>query len=451
MCYLPHSRPEHEWSVISSRYSNLTSQESALRGSLAVPAVGSPQQHMNSEVHDWYQLVWGFSDHQTRGILDSLDLSPGAVVLDPFCGAGTTVVESRLAGFCGVGVDANPVAVLATSVKTTWSLLPEQLLDALDEIRAYAKADSRRLADFESDATYRYLKDYGLFERGWISAKPLRKALTLKQAIQWVDSAPKYRRALQLALLRTVVREASNVKYGPELYCGPRRPDAPVLQAFANHVALMAMELTHLPRDRPLARVRLADSRSGSQLRQALRNVHADAIVCSPPYPTEHDYTRNTRLELAFMEAVVDKESLRGHKRRMLRSHTKGIYVGDNESLEVKNDARIQGIVSEINEKVRDRHHGFARLYGRVISEYFGGMRRHLRAAKSVLRRGASALYVVGDQASYASVPVATASILAELAEAEGFRVEAITEWRSRRASTTSRKIAENVLHLRSR
>src|SRR5262249_56148057 len=44
---------------------------------------------------------------------------PGRVVLDPFVGSGTTLVETALRGATGRGVDANPLAVLLAALKAT--------------------------------------------------------------------------------------------------------------------------------------------------------------------------------------------------------------------------------------------------------------------------------------------------------------------------------------------
>jgi len=43
----------------------------------------------------------------------------GDLIVDPFGGCGTTLVESKVIGRPSVGVDVNPVAVLITKVKTT--------------------------------------------------------------------------------------------------------------------------------------------------------------------------------------------------------------------------------------------------------------------------------------------------------------------------------------------
>lgn len=44
---------------------------------------------------------------------------PGDIVLDPFCGSGTVLLESMLAGRNAIGVDVNPLARLISKVKTT--------------------------------------------------------------------------------------------------------------------------------------------------------------------------------------------------------------------------------------------------------------------------------------------------------------------------------------------
>lgn len=49
----------------------------------------------------------------------SLLTQPGDLVVDPYCGSGTTLLESALLGRRAIGVDLNPLAVLISRVKTT--------------------------------------------------------------------------------------------------------------------------------------------------------------------------------------------------------------------------------------------------------------------------------------------------------------------------------------------
>lgn len=50
--------------------------------------------------------------------LDALRLPPDSIVLDPFCGSGTTLAEAQRRGLRSVGIDLNPIACLIARVKT---------------------------------------------------------------------------------------------------------------------------------------------------------------------------------------------------------------------------------------------------------------------------------------------------------------------------------------------
>jgi len=56
---------------------------------------------------------------------------PNSVVLDPFCGSGTTLVEAARLGRIGIGTDFNPLACLISGVKTTY--IKPEILDNLPQ------------------------------------------------------------------------------------------------------------------------------------------------------------------------------------------------------------------------------------------------------------------------------------------------------------------------------
>lgn len=61
------------------------------------------------------------------------------IVLDPFCGSGTTLLEACIAGRKSIGIDSNPVAALISRAKTTALTVCEQkqilaIIDKLSEI-----------------------------------------------------------------------------------------------------------------------------------------------------------------------------------------------------------------------------------------------------------------------------------------------------------------------------
>lgn len=403
-------------------------------------------------MHNWYRIIQGYSDHLVNNLLDQFELRRGDAVLDAFCGSGTTLVECKKHGIDSVGIDANPSSCFSARVKTNWTLKSYRLLELLDDVRQRYRARLRSPTKYLSHPTYHYLESTGMLERGWISNRPLRKSIAIKSAIDSLPTTGPYKNALTLALIAEVIQGASNVKFGPELYCVKKRRDASVYSGFEERVEEMAMDLNAIaPLDHGSVEIFQGDSRTCYELLKPRISGRFSAAICSPPYPAEHDYTRNTRLELAFLGLVSDLKSLRAIKKNMIRSHTKNIYSDDNDAAHVSRISSVKEIVKKLERKTKNVDHGFGRLYPTVISEYFGGMRRHFESLGKLLKPKGMCAYVVGDQASYLRVHVPTAEILAVLAEKSGFRLIEIKRWRTRWSSATSREVDENILILQKR
>ena len=84
--------------------------------------------------HDWYRFVLSFPPHLVRCYLQEFELNSEQTILDPFCGTGTTLVESKKCGIRGVGLEANPFAKFASSVKLDWDIDPEILRTGAHEV-----------------------------------------------------------------------------------------------------------------------------------------------------------------------------------------------------------------------------------------------------------------------------------------------------------------------------
>ncbi len=72
--------------------------------------------------HNWYRFVLSYPPHLVRDYLNAFAVGKGSVVLDPFCGTGTTIVESKLNRIFSVGIEANPVAHFASKTKVNWNI-----------------------------------------------------------------------------------------------------------------------------------------------------------------------------------------------------------------------------------------------------------------------------------------------------------------------------------------
>ena len=65
-----------------------------------------------------------YPPHLVQDYLDRFGMGPGDTVLDPFAGTGTTLVECKKRGIASVGIESNPMAQFASSVKLDWFVDP---------------------------------------------------------------------------------------------------------------------------------------------------------------------------------------------------------------------------------------------------------------------------------------------------------------------------------------
>jgi len=197
-----------------------------------------------------------------------------------------------------------------------------------------------------------------------------------------------------------------------------------------------------------LGEVYLADARN---IASVLAPASIDAVITSPPYPNEKDYTRTTRLESVILGLIRDKADLQALKRGLVRSNTRGVYKADNDDQWVVGHPEIQRIAQAIeNRRIElGKTSGFERLYARVTKLYFGGIARHLADLRTVLRPGAQLGYVVGDQASYLRIMIPTGHLLADIAQSLGYELVSIDLFRTRIATATKAQLREEVVVLR--
>ena len=230
---------------------------------------------------------------------------------------------------------------------------------------------------------------------------------------------------------------------------GPPKDDAAVVSAWLDEVLAIADDLRTLRAQRGTeAVVHVADSR---QLRAVLPPESIDAVITSPPYPNEKDYTRTTRLESVLLGFLHNREELRALKRSLVRSNTRGVYQGDDDHLLVVAHREIERIAAAIEARRIElgKTSGFERLYPRVTKLYFGGMARHLKELQPILRPGAWLAYVVGDQASYLRVMIRTGELLGDIAKSLGYEEIDRHLFRTRLATATREQLREEVVVLR--
>lgn len=412
----------------------------------------------NRAFHEWYRFVLSFPPRLVSYYLREFGLKEGDVLLDPFCGTGTSLVEAKLRGIKSIGLEANPFAHFATSVKLNWGVNPDTLLSRSEEVKAECldqfalqgihdlglvppRIDEQDLRKLDKEAMRLLLKNS-------ISPLPIHKVLVLRELIDQ-HRGEDYFPHMQLALANASVFSISNLRFGPEVGVGKRKKDAPVVSSWFEEIQKMARDLRQVHgKDFPDAVAYLADAR---EINKIIPPKSANAVITSPPYPNEKDYSRTTRLELVLLGFVSSMRELREVKKTFIRSNTRGVYKADDDDVWVQSHPEIQRLSEQIEQRRIElgKSSGFEKLYSRVTRLYFGGMARHLSELRTVLRPGACLAYVVGDQASYLRVMIRIGKPLAEIAQGLGYEVVRIDLFRKRFATATKQDLREEVVILR--
>lgn len=432
----------------------------------------------DTTIHDWYRMVYAYSDQIIYDLVEEWGITESDLLLDPFVGTGTTAVAAKTLGIDAIGADASPIAVLASRAKTTWDVdigsfqtEVDSLIETVEPVfNEIGSQNNTTLSSYNDDETKPVkLESYDLEKpektpKDWLSEKPRKKMLVLRHHVEELATTDRVDDdvvdLIRLAMCAILPEDVGNVGFGPEAYKTSMKEDVPVLQYFENKIDKIASDLQTIQSNVAGGEVSPgateifdADARligekltENSELLEAHNGV--DYVITSPPYPAEHDYTRNQRLELVWLGNLEDNSDLQNIKKRNIRSNTKNIYVDDNdgEQLNIRENDQINEIVDRMEQIIVEEEieHGFGQYYPRVVEEYFAGMQRHLQQVYDIMAPGGKAGYVVADSGSYWQVDIPTGKILGEIAEERvGFEKEGIKHWRDLQA-TTGKKDSQN-------
>ena len=425
----------------------------------AVPTNGNANKldPLDRAAHDWYRFVLSYPPHLVRRYLDEFGLKSTDTVLDPFCGTGTTLVEAKKLGIRAVGLEVNPFAHFASTVKLDWRVDALALKSGANDIAEKVLRRLRRQGIHDDAFFMRNAENLALRGLDEIATKlilansisplPLHKTLVLLDVLNEAEQEPFYRHA-RLALANALVYKISNLHFGPEVGVGKPKADVAVIAAWMSEIHKICADLPLLHGvKQAAAEVFNADSR---RIGEYVKPGTISAVMTSPPYPNEKDYTRTTRLESVLLGFIRSKEELRSLKKGFVRSNTRGVYKEDDDDRWVADHPEINRIANAIEARRIElgKTSGFERMYARVAKLYFGGMARHLSELRPLLKPGAQLAYVVGDQASYLRVMIRTGELLADIAQGLGYRLVRIDLFRTRLATASREQLREEVVVL---
>lgn len=369
----------------------------------------SLKEKTNRYTHGLHRFPAKYVPQVPRWAIENL-ASPGAVILDPFMGSGTTLVEGLMSPVSSIGIDRDPLAQLITRAKIsppTASRLERIGAKLADAWRPVRRADLRSP-----------MPDVVNFEH-WFSLKSWAELQGCLEAIDSIRLSGN-ERAFLLTLFSSVLRRVSNADdqshktYVSHTYS---KTPSPVRQTFEQAMgqAVARVREFHAARDERGTAVILpdADARDIS-----LEDDSVDLMVTSPPYLDSIDYMYNFMLEYFWLGArlgIPDRRSFNEARR---------LGIGSKRPTE---DEQLPPSLSElidIEHVQADRR--------RSVASYMCGMDQHFAEAARVLHRDGRYAMVVGNsQSSARSIPVH--DCLVRLAAGHGFALEKAFGYRIRR------------------
>jgi hypothetical protein len=281
-----------------------------LGAAVSVPSSAETEEPARAHVHGFHSYPARMHPITARRLVESFS-RPGEVVLDPFCGSGTVLVEARLAGRGAVGVDANPLAVRLARLKITPTTAEERARWVAAAREAAALADARREA--RAGPTHRYgPADVALF-----APHVLLEMDGLRAGIDRIADA-RTRAVLDLVLSAILTKVSRREGDSAE-----RRIDKRIAAGFCARTLVrkteeLAARLAEVALPMAAPGPALVVEGDARQL-EGIRDGSIALVVSSPPYPGNYDYLDHHAARLRWLRLSperFDREEI-GARRRL--------------------------------------------------------------------------------------------------------------------------------------
>ena len=248
-------------------------------------------------VHRWFWFPHSFSPQLIDEVLRAYPLPSNGRILDPFVGAGTTVVRARQLGHVATGTDLSPLSLFVSRVK----------LVALEgqTVREHM----------------RFVLDYTPAEEWPPLPERLQKAFTRNELAHLVGIRrrievlpPPYANFFRLALLRIQQRISRAVPDGGWFRWVEKKDQSGfIADRFHQQANQQISDLGQVTAGMPV-QVLQDDARRLEGVSDKF-----DLVVTSPPYPNRHDYSRIFHIEL--LSLGLQEQEIKRFRRESIRSH----------------------------------------------------------------------------------------------------------------------------------
>ena len=320
------------------------------------------------------------------------------IVLDPFCGTGTVLLEANLSGRNAIGADANPLAVLISKVKTMY-LAPELLMNTLESLLNKCKR-----------SRYKINEDTSSIER-WFSSLTIEQLGKLERYISQIEDE-RIREFFALCL-SSVVKKVSfcdprvsvPVRLNPQRFANDseRRSEIEAkldalrnVDVFEKFETICKANINRLSTIKEISELGVSTNISSKDARrltqsfdtdELLPDESVDLILTSPPYAGAQKYIRSSWLNLYWLGLKDQEQRSYLHDKNIGREnyHTE-LYKIRIETGIVAADAVLQTLYEEGK---------YERAY--IVGNYLNEMKIALDESVRVLKKGGYMVIVIGN------------------------------------------------------
>lgn len=406
-----------------------------------------PQQSINFSSHlthkgnlkhtryGWLRLTPAYSVHLVSSLLDTHQ-EKYPVVLDPFCGTGTTVLVCAQRGIESDTTDINPFLTWLTRTKTK-----SYKTEEIETFRQVSNLVVERMLASEQQTGW--IPPLHQIEKWW-DEHTLELLSCAMHTINTVEKSTSENVVdlLKITFCRLLIDRA-NISFGHQSmsFKKNRNSALPLLQLLEDETLLSwkqaASTISEAAYSHVISQpqVLLCDARN---LSTKLEPNRYTCVITSPPYPNRMSYIRELRpymywlgyLQNARDAGVLDWKAIGG---------TWGCATSNvgkwNPEFEVK--IPYEGFYDIINRIAQK-----SELLSRYIHKYFYDMVQHSQELFQVVKPGGFIHYVVGNSKFY-DVVLPVESIFARLFESVGFISVTIRTIRKR---TSKKELFEFVV-----